>query len=328
MPGVPQWLAHLLEVLDRANLPFLASALTFDAMLALIPLAILIIAGLGYLLSQTAQFGMADPTAVLASFLPEHGHAVAGDPFALVENIFEKIRGYRSQLTLFAIPAFLWFSTRLFGAVRTCLSSIFQVRARPAPGGYVVSYLIGYLFAKLRDLAMVAVVVALALANTLVSAWLALLRARGVALNPPWTFFVSGLGQVLGTAVAVLFSLTLFIALYRYASPKRLAWSGALLASGVAAAGFEIAKRLFGLYLTYLNRGGQYSVDANVGAALLIVLWLWYMSLVFLIGAAAADVWDRAHTAKLLAAAQHVVPANAGRSSGSPDSGSPRQPQR
>ncbi|MEO5799186.1 MAG: YhjD/YihY/BrkB family envelope integrity protein [Gemmatimonadales bacterium] len=295
-------------MLDRANLPFLASALTFDAMLALIPLAILIIAGLGYLLSQTANFGTADPAQVLAAFLPDHSHFTTNDPFALVESIFDKIRGYRSQLTLFAIPAFLWFSTRLFGAIRTCLSSIFQVRARPAPGGYVVSYLIGYLFAKLRDIAMVAVVVSLALANTMVSAALAVLKAQGIALDPPWTFFVSGLGQILGTVVAILFSISLFMALYRYASPKRLAWSGALLASAVATAGFEIAKRLFGLYLTYLNHGGQYSVDANVGAALLIILWLWYMSLVFLIGAAAADVWDRAHTAKLLAAAQAAPP--------------------
>ncbi len=304
MPGLPRWLprwlVHLFETLDRANLPFLASALTFDAMLALIPLAILIIAGLGYVLSQTNHFGMADPSAVLASFLPEHGHVAVGDPFALVENIFSKIRGYRSRLTLIAVPAFLWFSTRLFGAVRTCLSSIFQVRARPAPGGLVMSYIIGYLFAKLRDLLMVAIVMVLALANTIVSTWLALLRAQGIALEPPWTFFVTGIGQILGTIVAFAFSMTLFVTLYRYASPKRLAWSGALLAGGVATVGFELAKRLFGLYLTYLNRGGQYSVDANVGAALLIILWLWYMALVFLIGAAAADVWDRGHQARLL----------------------------
>lgn len=291
-------------MLDRANLPFLASALTFDAILAFIPLAILIVAGLGYLLIQSNSLGPADPTEVLSRLLPNHIHTASGDPFALVENIFESIRGYRSQLTLFAIPAFLWFSTRLFSAIRTCLCSIFQVRARPAPGGFVVSYLIGYLFAKLRDLAMVGVVVVLVLANTLVSAGLALFRAQGVKLDPPWTFFVSGLGQILGTVVAVLFSLLLFIALYRYASPKRLAWSGALLASAVAAVGFEIAKRLFGLYLTYLNYGGQYSVDANVGAALLVILWFWYMSLVFLIGAAAADVWDRGHAARMLAATQ------------------------
>lgn len=303
--GLPRWLLHLLETLDRANLPFLASALTFDAMLALIPLAILIIAGLGYLLSQTVHFGGADPTDVLSAFLPDHAHFTTQDPFALVENVFEKIRGYRSHLTLFAIPAFLWFSTRLFGAVRTCLSSIFQVRARPAPGGFVVSYLLGYLLAKLRDVAMVAVVVMLALSNTLVSAGLVVFKAQGVYLDPPWTFFVSGMGQILGTVVAVVFSLLLFVALYRYASPKRLAWPGALLASTVAATGFEIAKHLFGLYLTYMSRGGRYSIDANIGAALLIILWLWYMSLVFLIGAAAADVWDRAHQAKLLAAAQH-----------------------
>jgi uncharacterized BrkB/YihY/UPF0761 family membrane protein len=289
---------HVLDVLDRANLPFLASALTFDAILAFIPLAILIIAGLGHLLEQTTTFGSADPSSVLTAFLPSHFHGAPGDPFALVENIFVGIRGYRSQFTLVAIPAFLWFSTRLFAATRVCLSGIFQVRARPVPGGFVLSYLIGYLFAKLRDLAMVGLVITLALANTLLSAGLALYRTRGVQLDPSLSFFVGAVGQTLGTVLAWLLSLGLFMAVYRYASPKRLAWSGALLASAVATAGFEIAKRLFGLYLTYLNRGGMYSLDANVSAAFMIILWLWYMSLVFLIGAAAADVWDRGQAAR------------------------------
>lgn len=295
MPHLPAWLVKLFEVLDRANLPLLASALTFDALLALIPLAILIIAGLGFVLSQTQHFGDADPSTMLSRFLPEHNHSLGDDPFRMVENIIEKIRGYRSHLTLYAIPAFLWFSTRLFGAVRACLSSVFQVRPRPAPGGFVVSYLLGYLFGKLRDLAMVGFVVVLAFVNTVLSAALVLLGAEGVYLTPPWTFFVTGLGQILGEVVTFASGLALFVALYRYASPKRLAWSGALLAGGVATVGFELAKRLFGLYLRYLSQGGQYSVDANVGAALLVVLWIWYMSLVFLIGAAAADVWDRMH---------------------------------
>lgn len=295
MPHLPAWLVKLFEVLDRANLPLLASALTFDALLAIIPFAILLIAGLGFLLSQTQTFGDADPSALLSRFLPEHSHALGDDPFLMVERIIEKIRGYRSHLTLFAVPTFLWFSTRLFASVRACLSSVFQVRQRPAPGGFVVSYLLGYVFGKVRDLAMVGFVLALALVNTVLSAALVLFGSERVYLTPPWTFFVTGLGQILGELLTFATGLALFVALYRYASPKRLAWSGALLAGAVATVGFEAAKRLFGLYLRYLAHGGQYSLDANVGAALLVVLWIWYMSLVFLIGAAAADVWDRMH---------------------------------
>lgn len=296
---------RILETLDRANLPLLASAVTFDALLALIPLAILSVAGLGLLLESTSYFGTADLGLLVTRFLPAHIHGVEGDPFILVEGLLDKIRGYRSQLTWIAVPAFMWFSTRLFGAVRVCLSHIFQVRQRPVSGGLVLSYIVGYGIAKAQDLGMVLFVLALALVNTVLSTGIALLTAEGVYLEPPWTFLLSTGGRVLGEGLALAFGLALFVALYRYASPKRLAWSGALLAGSVATLGFEIAKRLYGLYLSNTARSGSFSVDANVGAVLLFVLWIWYMSLVFLIGAAAADVWDRARAAKH---AQSLIP--------------------
>lgn len=305
--AMPSTFTRILETLDRANLPLLASALTFDAILALIPLAILAIAGLGLLLETTSYLGTADPGVLFSRVLPAHVHGIETDPFALVEGLIDKIRGYRSKLTWIAVPAFLWFSTRLFAAVRVCLSHVFQVRERPAPGGLVLSYILSYFIAKARDVVMVLFVLLLLLVNTVLSGGIALLTAEGVYLRPPWTFLLSTGGRLLGEALALAFGLGLFMTLYRYASPKRLAWSGALIASGVATVGFEIAKRLYGLYLGSTGRGGQFSVDANVGAALLFVLWVWYMSLVFLVGAAAADVWDRMRAAKL---AHVVMPAH------------------
>ena len=285
--------ARVFETLDRANLPLLASALTFDALLAIIPMAILLVAAISYLLS-TAHFASADPTEVISHLFPVHAHNGINDPFAVIERLLGEIRGYRSRLTWIALPLWLWFSTRVFAAVRVCLSSIFQVRARPVKGHLLWSYVAGYLLAKGRDLAIVFVVLLLALGNTITTTALALVAAHGVETDPRWAFLLTTGGRLAGHAVAFLFGIALFVVLYRYASPKRLAWPGALLASVVGTVGFEIAKRLYGLYLTHAAHGGQYSVDADIGAGLLFILWLWYMSLVFLIGAAVADVWDHA----------------------------------
>lgn len=274
-------------------MPLLASALTFDALLAIIPLGILVVAGLGLLLDRTAYFGATDPGQLIEGFLPTYRARDGGpDPAALVARLLELVGGYRSRLTWVAIPAFLWFGSRLFGGVRVALSQVFGARARTRHPRIVLDYLLTYLFAKLRDLRMIGVLLLLATINAILSAGLAVLNAEGVLLDPPWTFFASGLGRVLTEVVAIGSALGLFTLLYRYASPKRLHWQGALLAAGVATAGFELAKRLFGLYLSYLARGGVFSVDANIGAALLFILWMWYMSLVFLIGAAAARVWE------------------------------------
>ncbi|MGH7584441.1 MAG: YihY/virulence factor BrkB family protein [Gemmatimonadales bacterium] len=285
--------ARVLDTLDRANLPLLASALTFDALLAIIPLAILLVAAVSYLLTS-AHFASADPTEVINRLLPVHAHSGANDPFAVIERLLGELRGYRSKLTWIALPLWLWFSTRVFAAVRVCLSSIFQVRARPVKGHFVWSYIAGYLLGKARDLAIVFVVLLLALGNTITTAALALVDASGVERDPRWDFLLTTGGRLAGHGIELLFGVVLFVVLYRYASPKRLAWPGALIASVVGTLGFELAKRLYGFYLMHSAHGGQYSVDADIGAVLLLILWIWYMSLVFLIGAAVADVWDHA----------------------------------
>jgi membrane protein len=159
------------------------------------------------------------------------------------------------------------------------------------PGSYVVSYLIGYAAGKARDIVMVCVVLALALVNTLLSGTIALVASQGIRLEPPWTFLVSGLGVMLGEFIAIASGVALFVALYRYASPRRLSWRGSLIAAAVGTVGFELAKRLFGLYLAHAARG-TFSIDINIGAATLLILWIWYMALVFLLGAAVAHVWE------------------------------------
>ncbi len=285
------FIGRLFETLDRSNIPLLASALTFDAILALIPLSILMVAGLGALLDRTEYFGTFDPGVLIANFFPAHGSA-GHDPLILAEALLAKIRGFRSSLTWIAVPAFLWFSTRIFSAIRVCLTNVFHVRPRAMPGGLVVSYLIGYVVGKAKDVVMVCVVLALALINTLLSGTIQLLASQGGFLERPWTFLVSGLGILFSEIVAIASAMALFVALYRYASPRRLTWAGALVAAAISTVGFEVAKRLFGLYLTSASRGGQFSLDENLGAALLLVLWIWYMALVFLIGAAVAHVWE------------------------------------
>lgn len=274
-------------------MPLLASALTFDALLALIPLGILVITGLGYLLDRTAYFGAADPGELIRGFLPARvPREGSPDPISVAERLLAMVGDFRSRLTWVMIPAFLWFASRLFAGVRVALSQVFGARARQRHHLPALDFILTYFFAKLRDLRMIGVVLALALVNTLFSAGVALLNLQGVQVEPPWTFFATGLGRLLTELIAIASALALFTLLYRYASPKRLDWRGALLAGGVAAVGFEIAKRLFGLYLAYIARGGVFSVDANIGAGLLFILWIWYMSLVFLLGAVAARVWE------------------------------------
>lgn len=284
----------MLALGERVHIPLLASALTFDALLALIPLVVLVIEGLGWFLEQTATFELADPGALVAALLPLHIHAPGeADPFALIEGLLATVQGYRSRFSWVAVPAFLWFGSRLFGAIRGCLSQIFEAKQPQRHERPVLDFLLGFVFGKLRDFGMMGILLALALLNTVLSALVALLATDAVALTPPFTFLTSTLGRILAEVLAVGSAMLLFTLLYRYASPKRLAWRGSFLAAAVATIGFELAKRLYGLYLSYWAGGGVYAVDAGIGAVLLFLLWVFWVAMVFLIGAAAAAVWEK-----------------------------------
>ncbi|MGH7703968.1 MAG: YihY/virulence factor BrkB family protein [Gemmatimonadales bacterium] len=276
---------------DENNIPFLASALTFDALLAAIPFLLLMLIGLTHLAELSAAASDVDLNRVLERFLPPHSRTGGQDPFAAVERMLTAITRNRGTLSLYAAPLFLWFSTRLFAGIRISLNEVFDVSARPIRR----HFLVGFLLAKLRDVGMVMATVVLFAANTALSAGLGVLEARGsaaLASIPLLSFLVTSLGRFLAELLAFLFGVTLFFLIYKHASLRRLPWQAALLASTFTALAFEVLKRLFGFYLQYMASLERLSANANIGALILFVVWLYYTAIVFLYGGVVAETWD------------------------------------
>ncbi len=227
-------------------------------------------------------------------FLPPHPSG-AGDPFGAVERLLGVILRHREQLSLIAVPTFVWFSTRFFAGIRTSLNYVYDVAARPVrrPKG-VWGVILVFARNKLRDVTMALVVVVLFLTNTALSAGLAVLRARGEAWAQArgWGFFAGELGRYLTEGVTLMFGVLLFVLLYRYSSPRRMSRSAGFIAALVAAFGFEVAKRLYALYLQNAVPTAAEFGGASLGAIVLFVLWLYYMSLVFLLGGVVAETWE------------------------------------
>jgi membrane protein len=211
------------------------------------------------------------------------------DPLNVFERLLSGIHRNRGQLSLYAAPAFLWFSTRLFAGIRTALNDIYDVSLRPTPPRGILTL---FVLAKLRDASMVIATVILFLANTLLSTGLAVLQARGAASVPQLGFFVSTVGRFLGEFLAFSFSVSLFYVTYSYASVRRLPWRTGLLAATFTALLFELAKRLYALYLANFASFEGLGGDANLGAIVLFVLWVYYTALVFLLGAVVAETWE------------------------------------
>jgi membrane protein len=278
---------------DRHNLPFLASALTFDALLAAIPFLLLVLVALTHVAHLSPRSSTQDLQQLFQRLMPPSEGTGEG-PFAAVEKFVLGLTRARATISLYAIPLFIWFATRLFASVRTALILVYDVPRRAMGQHFVIGYLLG----KLRDAMMVVLAVALVIANAVLGTGLKIIGARGkdlIAVVPALGFFVSGLGYLMTQIVAFGFSVWVFYVVYRHASPRRLPRRAALVGSLFTAALFEVAKRAFGWYLHNLAVVNRFSADANIGAVILFVLWLYYTALVFLLGAVVAETWDLWH---------------------------------
>ena len=250
------------------------------------PFVLLVLIGLTHLAQAIAGGPAVDPTELFDRFFPSH----SSKAFALVERLLVGVARNRGEISLYALPAFIWFSTRLFAGVRTALNDVYDVSARPPPRR---NFLVNWLAGKLRDAAMVVATVVLFLANTVLSTVITIVWARGSErVIPQLAFFFSTAGRLLGEVLAFAFSVSLFYLTYRYASVRRLSWRTVLLASTFTAVLFEVAKRLYGLYLAYFASVQGAAGDANIGAAILFVLWVYYTAIVFLLGGVVAETWE------------------------------------
>lgn len=278
----------MVQAADEANIPFLASALTFDALVAAVPLLLILLAALGALLQATIGTTPVDLALLFQRFFPAQASTPGREPFGVIQGLLEKIRDFGWTFPVVLVPVFLLAGSRLFAGIRTSLSWVYDSAVRPSHGHWLVSWL----RAKGRDLAMLVLTFVLLVGSVALSAGLVVLQAWTAGEVPSLAFFLTGIGQLLGELVALLFLVILFYNLYRWASPRRITRRAALLAAGFSALGFEVAKRLFGLYVVYFLGEARMSLDANVGAIMLFILWMYYTALVFLLGGIVAETWE------------------------------------
>jgi membrane protein len=276
---------------DAARLPFLASAITFDALLASLPLIILLLVGITHFLHLGSQGTETDVTRMIDRFLPPQVSVRGQDPIGHIKSLLAAVTRRRAALSLYAVPLFLWFSTRLFSSVRTALNQVLHSAPHARPRHFLVSFIFG----KVRDLFMVAATLLLFAGNAALSAWLGVVEARGEALvvaDHKLSFFVTSAGRLVTEGLAFSFALSLFFLVYHFAPNRRITWRAAVIASTFTALSFEVLKRLYGLYLESAATMDRLSSDANVGALFLFVLWVYYTALVFLYGGVVADTWE------------------------------------
>ncbi len=241
--------------------------MTFDALVAALPLILLLLSALGYFVHQGEE-PMRDILAILDRLLPRARNPGTEGPLRRAEQLLRAVVESRGQLSTLGVPLFLLLATRFFSGARAALNEVFDTSETRS-----------YLWGKLVDLFLVIVTLVLVVANAYVTVQFP---------NDVW------LGRFMSALSTYGLGVLLFFIIYAIAPTRAMRWDTILVAAAVASLGFEVAKRLYSVYLTKFTTIDRLISNANFIALLLLVLWVYAMACVFLLGGEVAETYDLA----------------------------------
>jgi membrane protein len=238
---------------------FLASGITFNILITLIPFIILLLAVVGSYLHNDQQV-LGHVRAYLRSAVPTM------DP-RIMSNLMDVIER-RQAIGLLGFAGLVWFSTWFFASLRVALHIVLKV-ARPR----------GMLHAFGIDLLMVGAVGSLFLANMAVSSLFAFLQGY-----PGW--IQSFAGPVIQLMLRYLFPLFLtfcvFCLVYKVIPYEAVSIRSTLKVALFTSLLWEGAKHLFAWYVANI---AEYSLFySSLSALVVFVLWIYYSSTIFIVG--------------------------------------------
>jgi membrane protein len=260
------------------NIFFLAGGIAFNILLAAVPFVLLLVSGLATLLNHSADETLIDVTAIIDSLLPPHAETSESPVHKLLVDIIRA----RGAVGVYSAIGFIWFSTRLFGSLRSVLADVFDIESDR-----------GIIQGKLFDVQITIMATLLLVAYTGLSAYLALATTRGVQLVERLGIRADVMGTLeyaFGRLLAFAFVATMFFALYKFLPNRKIrsqtAWIAALF-SGVM---LEIAKNVFTAYVAEFNPGSIYT--GTLYALVIVVFWVYYAAMIFILGGEVGQVHE------------------------------------
>jgi membrane protein len=183
------------------------------------------------------------------------------------------------------LAALLLGATGAFAQLQSSLNTIWRVRPDPRVGGVK-----NFLLQRVLSFGMIMAIAFLLLVSLAVTAAIA---AFGDFLSSFLPAGFSGeLLQLIGFLVSFATITALFATIYKLLPDAVIRWREVWFGAGITSLLFTIGKSLIG---AYLGRSGASNAYGAAGSLVLLVLWIYYSSIVFLIGAEFTEVWAETH---------------------------------
>lgn len=259
---------------DEDGIFFLAGAIAFKVVIAFVPL-ILAALGVAGLLLQS-RFGPRAADQVL-SYLFQALPALDPDLIAIIRDGLNDLLAGSTGFVGVGTLVLIWLSTGLVGTLRTALREIFDVQNDR-----------GMVAGKLYDMGMVIASGTLLAINVGISLLLQIAGTfgRGLLGTDPQRF--DTFYNILLNVVAFMSIWFMFVLIYRFLPARRPHWRIAMIAATFTGILFELMKAAFGWYAT--NVASYNSTYGNFATVIIVLLWIYYMSVAFIIGGEVGQV--------------------------------------
>ncbi|MGH7412495.1 MAG: YihY/virulence factor BrkB family protein [Candidatus Methylomirabilis sp.] len=268
-----RFLDELRGCLKRRHLTMMAAAISFYGLLALIPFLLIGSAVLGFF-AGSSKATVQTITEGIRRVLPY----VTGEQ---IEAALETLIKGRSVAGGLGVLSLLWVASGAFDMVASALTILSDVEESRSYVRRKITALCLMLISGLGFLLSLAVA-SLATAIEAVGNRLLEYAPAGVSLPP---------GILLGLLPATLVGFT-FLLMYRFAPARPIPLPAALSGAVVGGILWHGARELFDWYLlTYARYNPVFGI---LGSAVALLLWLFYSSLIFLLGGAIAEALRRA----------------------------------
>ena len=258
---------------------FLAGGVAFNILLAGVPFFLLLASGLGYALNKTED---ASDNAV-TEFLQQLFPTTFGGDASLLDPVLHDVVRTRGTAGILGAIAFVWFSTRLFGSMRSVLRHVFD-----EPRGR------GILLGKLFDIVATLVSTGLVVAWVGLTAYMALARSSGVQLLSDLGLHsnaaMRNVTYLVGRTAAFVLLTLAFFGLYKLLPARGVRWRQAAVGALAAATLFEFARGVFAWIVTKYNPGSLYT--GTLSAVIVVVFWVYYAALIFVLSGEVAQIHE------------------------------------
>ena len=248
----------------------MAAGLAYYAVLSLFPLTVGLISLLGLLLEPDTLHN--DVVLFLEDYLPVSEEL-------LLSNI-EAAGNVHGLLGVISFFGLFWSASLMFGAITRSVNRAWDIhRDRP------------FYIDKVRNIVMAFSVAPLFLLSVSTTAALQMLEAADLPEGVVASTLEHGFAETLARILPFLFSLTIFMLIYKFMPNTktywRYIWPGAVLGAAL----FEISKSVFVFYVD--NFANYEEVYGSLASVIVLLAWTYFSGLILIAGAEFSSEYER-----------------------------------